>query len=386
MSLGLYMVHLPTIISISILLNLIIGAFLLSLYFLRKQSSYLYWGSSCLIFVLAQITASLRLFVDLPFITHYIADLLIISAPLAAILGIHAYTQSEKQKLKLCAYLLGASAIVLLPLYSNSINQLITTAVIAACFSYAAYALRKLNVEHIIHLVLLQLCFVLHACIMLLQLGLLVIDGLNIFTFDFSQILAIILLSHIVITTLTAMIWPLLMFLESEQILSDLANRDPLTGLLNRRAFLTISNNYLEQANNNLTELCALMIDIDFFKKVNDQYGHDTGDEALKWVANKIKSQLREGDLIARIGGEEFAVLLTNTSLQKGQALSERIRVAINSETFIHQQHEIKLSISVGIITHKSGSNNINELLAQADKGLYKAKSNGRNQVVMMAF
>ncbi|TMS80192.1 GGDEF domain-containing protein, partial [Pseudoalteromonas sp. S981] len=91
-------------------------------------------------------------------------------------------------------------------------------------------------------------------------------------------------------------------------------------GLLNRRAFLTISNNYLEQANNNLTELCALMIDIDFFKKVNDQYGHDTGDEALKWVANKIKSQLREGDLIARIGGEEFAVLLTNTSLQKGQA------------------------------------------------------------------
>ena len=128
------------------------------------------------------------------------------------------------------------------------------------------------------------------------------------------------------------------------------------------------------------------MIDIDFFKKVNDQYGHDTGDEALKWVANKIKSQLREGDLIARIGGEEFAVLLTNTSLQKGQALSERIRVAINSETFIHQQHEIKLSISVGIITHKSGSNNINELLAQADKGLYKAKSNGRNQVVMMAF
>ncbi|MCF7498957.1 MULTISPECIES: GGDEF domain-containing protein [unclassified Pseudoalteromonas] len=221
---------------------------------------------------------------------------------------------------------------------------------------------------------------------MLLQLGLLVIDGLNIFTFDFSQILAIILLSHIVITTLTAMIWPLLMFLESEQILSDLANRDPLTGLLNRRAFLTISNNYLEQANNNLTELCALMIDIDFFKKVNDQYGHDTGDEALKWVANKIKSQLREGDLIARIGGEEFAVLLTNTSLQKGQILSERIRVAINSETFIHQQHEIKLSISVGIITHKSGSNNINELLAQADKGLYKAKSNGRNQVVMMAF
>ncbi|MEZ7276988.1 GGDEF domain-containing protein [Pseudoalteromonas sp. 68 DY56-GL68] len=221
---------------------------------------------------------------------------------------------------------------------------------------------------------------------MLLQLGLLVIDGLNIFTFDFSQILAIILLSHIVITTLTAMIWPLLMFLESEQILSDLANRDPLTGLLNRRAFLTISNNYLEQANNNLTELCALMIDIDFFKKVNDQYGHDTGDEALKWVASKIKSQLREGDLIARIGGEEFAVLLTNTSLQKGQTLSERIRVAINSETFIHQQHEIKLSISVGIITHKSGSNNINELLAQADKGLYKAKSNGRNQVVMMAF
>ena len=87
------MMHLPTIISISILLNVIIGAFLLSLYFLRQQPSYLYWGSSCLLFVFAQITASLRVFIDLPLITHYLADLLIISAPLAAILGIHAYSQ-----------------------------------------------------------------------------------------------------------------------------------------------------------------------------------------------------------------------------------------------------------------------------------------------------
>ena len=380
------MMHLPTIISISILLNVIIGAFLLSLYFLRQQPSYLYWGSSCLLFVFAQITASLRVFIDLPLITHYLAALLIISAPLAAILGIHAYSQSDKKYHKACAFVLILSMLILLPVHDSPLNQIISTAIIAICFSYAAFALRKLQVERIIHLALLKLCFVIHALIMLVQFLLLVSDYKGDINTDLSHILAVILISHIIITTLTAMIWPLMMFLESEQILSDLANRDPLTGLLNRRSFITISNNYLEQANSNLTELCALMIDIDFFKKVNDQYGHETGDEALKWVAKKIKSQLREHDLVARIGGEEFAVILPSTSQTQGESLSERIRLAIHNDSFQYQQHSIKLSISVGIITHKSGTNNVNELLAEADKGLYKAKLNGRNQVVTMAF
>ena len=380
------MMHLPTIISISILLNVIIGAFLLSLYFLRQQPSYLYWGSSCLFFVFAQITASLRVFIDLPLITHYLAALLIISAPLAAILGIHAYSQSDRKYHKACAFVLILSMLILLPVHDSPLNQIITTAIIAICFSYAAFALRKLQVERIIHLALLKLCFVIHALIMLVQFLLLVSDYKGDINTDLSHILAVILISHIIITTLTAMIWPLMMFLESEQILSDLANRDPLTGLLNRRSFIMISNNYLEQANSNLTELCALMIDIDFFKKVNDQYGHETGDEALKWVAKKIKSQLREHDLVARIGGEEFAVILPSTSQTQGESLSERIRLAIHNDSFQCQQHSIKLSISVGIITHKSGTNNVNELLAEADKGLYKAKLNGRNQVVTMAF
>jgi len=91
------MMHLPTIIIISILLNSIISSFLMSLYVLKKQKTYLYWCCSCFIFVLAQITAALRAFIDLDFVSHYLADLFIIATPLAAILGIHAYNNTERK-------------------------------------------------------------------------------------------------------------------------------------------------------------------------------------------------------------------------------------------------------------------------------------------------
>lgn len=115
---------------------------------------------------------------------------------------------------------------------------------------------------------------------------------------------------------------------------------------------------------------------------MNDQFGHDTGDEALKWVAKQIQAQLREHDIIARIGDEEFAILLPNTSEKNAHALSERIRLAIKNQPFIYRQQSISLSLSIGVIK-RSKDSNINDLIAQADKGLYQAKHNGRNQVVV---
>ncbi|KKL21309.1 hypothetical protein LCGC14_2446760 [marine sediment metagenome] len=256
------MMHLPTIIIISIILNTIISSFLMSLYVLRKQKTYLYWCCSCLIFVFAQVTAALRAFIDLSFVTHYIADLFIIAAPLAAILGIHAYNSTEQNKFTACIAVLLASMIILLPIYSSSFGQLYTTVVIACCFCYAAYALNKLHLGRISHFLLLQICFVVHAIIMFCQAALLLSAATALL--DTQQALAIILISHIVISTCTALVWPVLMFLESEQVLTDLANLDPLTGLLNRRAFLNLSATHLQQANDCQKELCALMIDIDY--------------------------------------------------------------------------------------------------------------------------
>ena len=157
------------------------------------------------------------------------------------------------------------------------------------------------------------------------------------------------------------------------------ARNDPLTGLANRRKLREHFNSLAP----NQTSL-FLMFDIDHFKKINDTYGHDAGDEVLIKIADLLKQSVRSTDMVARLGGEEFCVILTNTANKQGIKLAETIRKKIENTTFKGQHGSIQVTMSIGIAERQIGET-INHWLKRADQALYHAKNNGRNQVTTAA-
>ena len=163
------------------------------------------------------------------------------------------------------------------------------------------------------------------------------------------------------------------------------ATLDALTNLNNRRQFETRLGQEISIAKRQNNPLCAMMIDIDFFKKVNDTYGHAAGDEVLRTVAGIIKQALRESDIPSRYGGEEFAVLLPYTNLEEASVVGERLRKAVEAADIpIYQDtvdaKTIKVTISMGIAKYDLSESG-EALFERADKALYEAKTNGRNQI-----
>ena len=158
------------------------------------------------------------------------------------------------------------------------------------------------------------------------------------------------------------------------------ATLDALTGLNNRRQFEVRLKQEIATTKRQKNPLCAMMIDIDFFKKVNDTYGHASGDSVLRTVASIIKEHLRESDIPSRYGGEEFAVLLPYTHIEEAQIVGERLRKAVEAAPIPIDKKNINVTISMGLAEftpEESGE----ELFKRADTALYEAKESGRNRV-----
>lgn len=167
--------------------------------------------------------------------------------------------------------------------------------------------------------------------------------------------------------------------------MTKLAMTDELTNLPNRRAFMDLLAKAIFRANRNGNPLSLLMIDIDFFKKINDTYGHNIGDQALKHFTKNATTSLRGEDIIARLGGEEFAVLLEDTNIDEAYALAERLRDRIANSVIEEGNDEIKFTVSVGVALFNEVNMNADTLLNHADQVLYQAKANGRNRVEVYA-
>lgn len=168
-----------------------------------------------------------------------------------------------------------------------------------------------------------------------------------------------------------------------------LSFEDELTKLHNRRYFFVEACRALSEAMRYSHPLSMLLLDVDNFKQINDHYGHDSGDKVLKDIGSLLKGQVRGGDIVARIGGEEFVFILTNTGINGANKCAQRVREAIADMSWYDKDERFKITISIGISTlnnrHDKTEDMLAKLLKESDKALYQCKTSGRDNVVIFA-
>lgn len=169
---------------------------------------------------------------------------------------------------------------------------------------------------------------------------------------------------------------------EMSEELFILATTDSLTNTLNRRYFLEQAQVEKKRCQREKYGYALLMLDLDYFKSINDRYGHACGDLVLSSIANTLKVELRDYDLLGRMGGEEFAILLPNTTHQSALSIAQLIRKSVENQTIEYRGHQINVTISIGLSLDENADKGFDSLFLIADKLLYLAKQQGRNQVV----
>ncbi len=156
---------------------------------------------------------------------------------------------------------------------------------------------------------------------------------------------------------------------------------DPLTGIANRRAFLHEGAERLKRHGNSFKPTAVLLVDLDHFKSINDRFGHALGDRVLQVFADSAKANLRSHDVVGRLGGEEFAAVLTDASRDKAYALAEKVRAAFADAAMEVDGKQACATVSIGLVAIEESGVDLPTLLAQADQALYTAKARGRNRV-----
>jgi diguanylate cyclase (GGDEF)-like protein len=161
------------------------------------------------------------------------------------------------------------------------------------------------------------------------------------------------------------------------------ARTDLLSGLQNRRAFLETSEQFIALGQRTKQELSIMICDIDHFKSINDRYGHGVGDEAIKAMAEAIKSVVRRSDFAARWGGEEFILGMPNTDKSGAMMLAERLRATVENISLAHETGAIRFTTSIGVASFDANHEGFEQCIQRADGALYRAKQQGRNRVTL---
>lgn len=382
-----FSVHLPTLIALSVAINLMIGGLLWAIYYLRdRQYCFLLWALACGTFAIGSLLVGARGAIDAPWLTIFMAHACLGLSPLLLLAGLQHFFRGATRSTSRFKYasqvaLTGYLLVLLMTFQSDPLSARLLTALFSAViFSVAIYRLAVPASQPALPRRMLQILFTLHGTLMLAQCLVITTNWFGASQINTGWVLRLILLNHILLVTATALTLPLLAFARSEQRLRTLAENDGLTELLNRRSFNREAIRVFEQTTLARQPMAVLMLDLDHFKQVNDRWGHATGDEALQTVARCLKNELRDEDIIGRIGGEEFAIVL---SLSEGENLPEITHRLLNAITHTGANVNgipLNLSASVGSIERTEHHHNFADLMLEADKALYSAKNKGRNR------
>jgi len=171
----------------------------------------------------------------------------------------------------------------------------------------------------------------------------------------------------------------------ARQMFQHLSETDELTGLFNKRAYAKLSQREMAKSQRYGHPFAILMADADTLKPVNDEHGHDTGDKLIRTIAETIRLNLRETDILARYGGDEFAVFLPETTPEQAREIAERIREATSAIRFMVQKKQVPITISIGMACYPQDSSSTDDILDRADRALYVSKQEGRDRVTAFA-
>lgn len=376
--------HLPTLLALTIGTNLLLAGFMGAIYQLRQQTCFAYWGLSCLLFAIGCALASARALIDAPILTVVIAYGLLVTAPLLAVIGLLAFMGLAWYQRGMLALMTGLVGYLLLlaPLQDNPYAPRMLTALYTAMVFALAYHLAgQLALRHYLPIRALRGLFAVHGGLMLIQAAVMSWCWSNDVAINGNGLLEAILVSHIVLTISTALTFPLLDFVQSENHLRHLADIDDLTQTLNRRAFFSQVNEAFADTRRRSAPFSILMIDLDHFKQINDKLGHATGDQALRFIGRLLKKELRERDIIGRVGGEEFSVALPDTSDTQAKAIASRLCECIAEQGQQVDGKILELTASIGGAHARAKHTEFNSVLMEADTALYTAKATGRNTV-----
>ena len=214
------------------------------------------------------------------------------------------------------------------------------------------------------------------------------VSALNFAGFGLDWRVALILAAGVALVVAPLLSWHLVGLLlrihRVEAEMRSIASHDSLTGLLSRHAFFDRAGNYVSLARRDESAFAVLIADLDHFKSINDRYGHPAGDAVLKLFADVVNSVARRSDIVGRLGGEEFAMLLPSTGEAEALEFSSRLHAAIEKAVLKHQDGIIEYTASIGVAASHPGSGaDLDGLLARADRALYEAKRGGRNRTAV---
>ena len=370
--------------------TLLLGIFLgiNSFIFARVHTSFSGFkqlGVSYFLFSFGFLLIGLRQYIP-DYLTIILANFIIAFAFSLLVLGILQFFQVDEQTFKKITALF-LSILVLSFIYytyyeiSTSKRVIVISTIIAGQSIFAALkVLSNSNGISRIFSRLLAFAFIVCALFFLLRVYAVVNgDNLN----DFMKAGTIHALSLLAIKFVTISSFFSLALSASQQLAAKLAIEatiDSLTQVYNRRAFDDFAMKEVQRAQRDNTPISLIMMDVDLFKLVNDQYGHQVGDKVLQEFSQRLKNSLRQYDILARYGGEEFTLLLPNTGGNTAMLIAEKLRVKIAQPVFyLDGKEELSVTASFGVVSKQGEHIDWQQLISHADKALYQAKEDGRN-------